>query len=133
MGHGGRRTARDGKRVGRPKKEAVPKLRRDVAFEILDLVNNTQHFDLKQPDKPRDEALKKASGEARFAYELMMSSGSTLKWDIYRYSKECVDGKPMVRSEEKVIFDPNQPLRVLVEHIGQPGSRSSHSVAAQAK
>lgn len=100
-------------------------MRRDVAFEILGLVNT--------PESLREDAVKKASGEAQFAYELMMTSGPTLKWDIYRYTKECVDGKPMVRSEEKVIFDPNQPVRVVVEHIGQPGSGSSHPAAAEAK
>lgn len=119
MAHGGKRQARPGKKIGRPSRPAPTRVRRDVAHEVIELLN--------VPEKKRVDALAKASPEAQFVYVAYLGADNTdkrLKWDVYRYMKECVDHKPMVRSEEKIIFDPNQPVRVIVEHIGQPGRRS---------
>lgn len=118
-GHGGRRTAAPGKAIGRPKKTAAPPVRRDVAFEVLAILN--------AEEKKRAKKLAGASGEAQFVFKYLGDDNADkrLRWDVYRYMKECVDSKPMVKSEEKVIFDPTQPIRVVVEHIGQSGSRRS--------
>lgn len=106
MARGGRRPG-----AGRPKKLPKLKVRRDVAFEVLEIING---------QKPRA----KASGEAELILKLMEAKDERLRWDIYRYNKECVDGKPVQRQEETVIFDPNQPLRVVIEHIGRPQDKA---------
>jgi hypothetical protein len=111
----------NGKKMGRRKKEPLPKVRRDVAYEVLEVLN--------LPDDEQEKARKKCSGEARLILKFVLdATDSRLRWDAYRYNKECVDGKPLVRAEDKIIFDPNQPLRVLVEHIG-----TTHPAAAKAK
>lgn len=120
MPRGGFRQPSPGKKLGRPERPAPVKVRRDVAHEVLALLNTSL--------KKRVAAVAKASGEAQFVAQYLFD-GAKFKsdqraFDVYRYMKECVDHKPMVRSEEKVIFDPNQPVRVIVEHIGQPGRRS---------
>ena len=107
-----------GHQVGRPKKEsAVAKkaIRRDVAFEVLEVLN--VRF------RKRDEVRAKATPEAQLILGWILNDGTAqnFRWDVYRYVKECVDMKPMIRSEEKVVWDPSAPIRVIVEHIG-PGS-----------
>jgi hypothetical protein len=120
MPRGGKRTPGQGKKLGRPSRPIPTKVRRDVAHEVLDILNTTE--------EKRIKIVAKANPEARFIYTTYLTNDQgdkRLKWDVYRYMKECVDHKPMVRSEEKVIFDPDAPLRVVVEHIGQPAGRRS--------
>lgn len=100
---------RGGKRdgAGPKRKKPLPKIRKDVAFEVIEVINDVK-------------LQKNCSGEAAIVLGLIQqATDQRLKWDVYRYTKECLDGRPMVRSEEKISFDPNQPLRVVVEHIGQ--------------
>lgn len=48
--------------------------------------------------------------------------------------REWAFGKPMQPQEDTVVFDPNQPLRVIIEHIGSPtGDRPKNSPAAKTK
>ena len=112
---------RGGKRAGsgQPRKTPLPKIRRDVAFEVIDILNEPL---AKNAKRGTISPLRKAaSGEAAIVLGLIeQATDQRLKWDVYRYAKECLDGKPMVRSEEKVSFDPNQPMRVVIEHIGRP-------------
>lgn len=109
MPRGGARIAGDGKKNGRPPREKPGKIRRDVAFKVLDALRSGP----KAIEKARDE-----DGEVDVIFSFLECGDNRLKWDTYRYMKECVDGKPLTRSEEKILFDPNQPIKVLVEHIG---------------
>jgi hypothetical protein len=59
---------------------------------------------------------------------------SRLQAHIIFRLREWAFGKPVQPQEDKIGFDPDQPLRVLIEHIGgstQPGS--AHPAAAKAK
>jgi hypothetical protein len=104
---GKKKSARGGKRpgAGRRKTTPLPKVRRDVAYEVIEILNGE-----------RDE--KKATPEAQHCMSYLRAEEKRLSWDAYRYFKECVDGKPKQRVDP-LAFDPNAPLRVLVEHIGR--------------
>lgn len=127
MPRGGDRSkaaAAAGKKVGRPAREKPGKLRRDVAYRVLDA--------LREGEKAVAKA-RSLDGELDLFFQFLELGDNRLKWDVYRYAKECVDGKPLTRSEEKILFDPNQPMRVLVEHIGSPRVRPQDQVPAKAK
>ena len=105
MPRGGKRVAGEGKRIGRPKTTPLPKVRRDVALEILDVINGGLER-------------AKCSPEAERWLKLLDTAGNRLSFDMLRYIKECADGKPKQRTDP-LAFDPNAPLRVVVEHIGR--------------
>jgi len=96
-----------GKRVGagRKRKTPLPRVRRDAALEVLEAVNEDR-----QPAT--------CSPEAQKWLKLLDTTDDRLRFDVLRYLKECVDGKPKQRVDP-LAFDPNAPLRVVVEHIGR--------------
>ena len=62
--------------------------------------------------------------------ELYQGCGDArLKWSIIDKLSDRVFGKPTQKTEDKIVFDPNAPLRVIVEHMGRPQDQ----VPAQAK
>ncbi len=126
MSRGGPRVAGPGKKNGRPRKTAAAavsaaagkgKARRDVAHEVIALLN--------VPADELPKRLKKSSGEACYVFSFLWDEDTkafkprtSFAWDVYKYVKECVDMRPMVRREEQLPYDPDAPIRVLVEHIG---------------
>lgn len=99
---------RGGKRqgAGRKRTTPLPKIRRDVAIDVLEALNEQAN-------------IAKCTREAQFWFRLLAAEDKRLQYDVIRYLKECVDGKPKQRVDP-LSFDPNAPLRVLVEHIGRP-------------
>lgn len=93
--------------AGRKRTTPLPRVRRDVALEFLDVTNGV--IERKDCSKECEKFLVLAEA----------GNDKRLQWDVLRYMKECVDGKPKQRNEEKIVFDPNAPLRVVVEHIGR--------------
>jgi hypothetical protein len=109
MANGGRREG-----AGRKPKQKV-KLRKDSAIDVLAVINGEL-----------DE--RKASPEVQHVLKFVRAQDLRLGWEVYRYTKECVDGKPLQKIPD-LGFDPDKPLRVVVDHIGRPKDQ----VAAEAK
>lgn len=106
---GGRRPG-----AGRPKTKPIPKVRRDVAFDVLDVINK---------GKSKLNPTGKAEIERWIA--LLDSKSEDIQIRALSTLKFSVDGKPAEKTEETIVFDPNQPLRVLIEHIGGPQNKTS--------
>lgn len=104
------RTAREnGKKGGRPKKSVKipPRIRRDVAFDVIDVINSG-----------KSELNPTGRTEIKRWIEFADSKNEDIALRAMRALKDSVDGKPAEKLEERIIFDPNQPLRVQIEHIG---------------
>ncbi len=96
-------------KIGRKKKEPLSKVRKDVAFDVFDEFN-----------KGKTALNPTGRTEKQRWVELADSKNEDIAFRALSKLKDCVDGKPAEKVEEKVIFDPNQPLRVIIEHIGGP-------------
>jgi hypothetical protein len=118
MPRGGKRAPGEGKKLGRPKTKPLPRIRRDVAFDVLEEINKK---DSKLNPTGRTELMR--------WIEFLDSSSEDVALRALGRLKDSVDGTPKQKLEETVVFDPNQPLRVIVEHIGG----SKNSAAAKAK
>lgn len=102
MANGGRRPG-----AGRKPKPKLPKTDRNIARAVLDAIDKT--------DRP---VLKRW-------LELVDSQ----PLETLRYLTDRDEGRAIQRQEDKILFDPNQPLRVQIEHIGG----SKNTAAAKAK
>jgi hypothetical protein len=111
MPRGGKRTPKDGKKLGRPK--STRPVDGNVARKIKERVKATELWVFLI-----GTAAKKAK-----------DSGNT---SDLRQALIYLDDRDMglcvQPTEDKIIFDPNQPLRVSIEHIGP-----AHSAPAKTK
>ena len=114
-GWGGRRSG-----AGAPKKEPLLKVRRDVAFDVLEVIN-------------AGESKLNPSGytEVKRWIRLLDSPNEDIQLRALGKLKDSADGKPAEKMEQSIVFDPNQPLRVQVEHIG--AGRSQDKAPAKTK
>lgn len=112
MPRGGKRTPKDGKKLGRPKAQRV--VDGNVARKI----------------KARVKAEELWVYLVHTAAKKAKETGNTA--DL-RNALEYLDNRDLglcaIIAEEKISFDPNKPLRAVVEHIGRP----SDQAAAKAK
>lgn len=119
--------SKGGKRegAGAPKKENTAKqiqkqlsVRRDVALDVLDEIN-------------KGETKLNPSGKTEKVrwIAFLDSEDESIAFRALDKLKDCADGKAAEKREETIVFDPNQPLRVVIEHIGG----SKNPAAAQAK
>ena len=95
-----------GSRIGRPKKEKKPIAKANVASTVLASINEVKYWrEFLHADKKLADLNATERKEARETLEKLTNRR---------------DGLPMQMQEEKIIFDPDQPLRVLIEAIGYP-------------
>lgn len=102
MANGGRRPG-----AGRKPKPKIPKANRNVAAEVFAEIDKTSRNRVKR------------------WLELLDSQ----PLETMRYLTDRDEGRALQRQEDKIVFDPDQPLKVLVEHIGG----TSHKAAAKTK
>jgi hypothetical protein len=89
---------------------------KDIAEQVLAL---------KAPPKHEDGCMCELCGW----WELLAAHDINIRGTNRRYLTDRKYGRAMQRAEDKIIFDPNQPLRVQIEHIGG----SHNKAAAKAK
>lgn len=116
MPRGGARTPGEGKKMGRPKTKPLPRIRRDVAFDVLDELN-------------KGETKLNPTGRTEIErwIEFVDSSSEDVALRALGRLKDSVDGTAKQKSEETIVFDPNTPMRVIVEYIG--GSTNKNKVS----
>jgi predicted Zn-dependent protease len=102
------------KSKGRPEKAKQPRVRRDVALDVLDVINAGKS-DLNPTGR----------NEVKRWIEFCDSKIEDIALRALGRLKDSADGKPAEKTEEKIVFDPNQPLRVIVEHIGGSQNKAS--------
>lgn len=100
--------------MGRPKTKPLPRIRRDVAMDVIDELNKGET---------------KFNPTGRTEIERWIGFCDSKSEDVALRAlgrlKDSYDGTPKQKSEETVIFDPNQPLHVVVEHIGRSKNKAS--------
>lgn len=118
MGRGGDRSAQvkaAGKQLGRPKTKALPRVRRDVAMDVLDEINKGKESKLNPTGRTEVERW----------IEFLDSSSEDVALRALGRLKDSYDGTPKQKLEETVVFDPTQPLQVVVKHIGGIRNRTA--------
>lgn len=114
MPRGGKRVPGEGKKLGRaakPKIEKQKTVSKEIAERVFATIDEVEmHREFLHPGKKLDDL----SDIERKERERELERLTNRKY-----------GLPAQKSEETIIFDPNQPLRVLIEHIGRPQDQAA--------
>lgn len=93
--------------AGRKKKVTLPRIRKDVAFAVAEVIN-----------AGKSELNPTGQNEVQRWIKLLDSTTESIRLSALREIKHSIDGIPKQKVEEVVSFDPNQPMVIRVEHIG---------------
>lgn len=116
---------RGGKREGSgPKKKTpLPKIRKGVAFEVLEELG-----------KGVTKLNPSGKGEVVRWIEFLDSKNEDTALRALSRLTDSVDGTAKQKVEiDPISFDPNEPLKVIIEHIGTGASASHVCIAAKTK
>lgn len=106
MPRGGARSNAGRKRI-RP--EAAPIENKDFATRVLARIG--------RPDTPKDRD--KVQSAEDYALYLLYCGDRRIESENFSRLLDRKYGRPAQKNEDTIIFDPNAPIRVVVEHIGK--------------